>query len=276
MPFATTELPPFVTPEWLAGHRDAVVLADVRWYLDGRSGRAAYEAGHIPGAVFVSLEDDLAAPAGDASRGRHPLPTPEAFAAAMGALGIGDGDTVIACDDDGGAIAARMAWMLRVTGHDAAVLDGGVQAWDGPLATGSETRPPATFAARPWPGERLAGIDEVAATGDVLIDGRAGNRFAGEADGIDPRPGHVPGAHSVPTREHNGPDGRLRPVDELRARFAAAGVADGTDVVSYCGSGVTACHNLLVLEHAGLGPGRLFPGSWSQWSRDPSRPVETG
>jgi thiosulfate/3-mercaptopyruvate sulfurtransferase len=266
---------PFVTPDWLVRHRDAVVLADVRWYLDGRSGRAAYAAGHIRGAVFVDLEDALAAPAGDATHGRHPLPEPEAFAAAMAGLGIGDGDTVVAYDDDGGAIAARLAWMLRVTGHEAAVLDGGIQAWPGELAGGTEVRAPAAFTARAWPAERLVDIDAVAATRDVVIDGRAAGRFAGEPDGVDPRPGHVPGARSVPTREHNGPDGRLRDVDALRARFAAAGIVDGTPVVSYCGSGVTACHNLLVLEHAGLGPGRLFPGSWSQWSRDRARPVET-
>jgi thiosulfate/3-mercaptopyruvate sulfurtransferase len=268
-------LAPFVDVDWLAAHLHEVVVCDVRWYLDGRSGRAAYDGGHLPGAVFVDLGRDLAAPASDAA-GRHPLPAPEAFAAAMGALGIGDDDVVVAYDDDSGAIAARLVWMLRVTGHDAAVLDGGIAAWEDELSTASDTRPPATFTARPWPEERLAGIDEVAATGDAVIDGRAADRFAGAADGIDPRPGHIPGARSLPTREHAGPDGRLVARDALRERFADAGIDEGTPVVSYCGSGVTACHNLLVLEHAGLGPGRLFPGSWSQWSRDPSRPVETG
>ena len=267
-------LAPFVDAAWLAAHLDDVVVCDVRWYLDGRSARDAYAAGHLPGAVWVDLDRDLASPAGDA--GRHPLPAPEAFAAAMATLGIGDGDTVVAYDDDAGAIAARLVWMLRSTGHDAAVLDGGIGAWDGPLSTASVTRPPATFTARPWPAERLAAIDEVAATGDVVIDGRAGARFAGAPDDLDPRAGHIPGARSLPTREHAGPDGRLQPRDALRERFAGVGIAEGTPVVSYCGSGVTACHNLLVLEHAGLGPGRLFPGSWSQWSRDPSRPVETG
>jgi thiosulfate/3-mercaptopyruvate sulfurtransferase len=266
-------IPPFVSPEWLAANRERVVLADVRWYLDGRDGRDAYRAGHLPGAVFVELERDLAAPAGDAKGGRHPLNSPEAFASAMAALGIGDGDTVVAYDDDSGAIAARLVWMLRATGHDAALLDGGIGGWTGELVAGEETRPPATFTARPWPPERLVGIEEVQDAPGVLIDGRTGSRFAGEPDGIDPRPGHIPGARSVPTREHAGPDGFLRPVADLRERFAAAGIDAGTPVVSYCGSGVTACHNLLVLEHAGLGPGRLFPGSWSQWSRDPSRPV---
>jgi thiosulfate/3-mercaptopyruvate sulfurtransferase len=267
---------PFVDTSWLVAHPGAVVC-DVRWYLDGRSGRDAYARGHLPGAVFVDLDRDLAAPAGDGTRGRHPLPEPEAFAAAMGALGIGDDDTVVAYDDDSGAIAARLVWMLRVTGHDAAVLDGGIGAWEGELSTEPARRPPARFSARPWPPERLASIDEVAAGPEgVLIDGRAADRFAGAGDAVDPRPGHIPGARSVPTREHAGSDGRLLELDALRERFAAAGIEDGTAVVSYCGSGVTACHNLLVLEQAGLGPGRLFPGSYSQWSRDPSRPVATG
>jgi thiosulfate/3-mercaptopyruvate sulfurtransferase len=266
-------LAPFVDAVWLAARLDDVVVCDVRWYLDGRSGRAAYDAGHLPGAVWVDLDRDLAAPPRDA--GRHPLPAPGDFAAAMGALGIGDDDTVVAYDDDGGAIAARLVWMLRATGHAAAVLDGGIGAWDGALSPAPVTRPPARFTARPWPADRLAGIDAVAATADVVIDGRAAARYAGAPDDLDPRAGHIPGARSLPTREHVGPDGRLPSRDALRERFAGVGIADGTAVVSYCGSGVTACHNLLVLEHAGLGPGRLFPGSWSQWSRDPTRAVET-
>jgi thiosulfate/3-mercaptopyruvate sulfurtransferase len=246
----------------------------VRFYLDGRSGRAAYDSGHLPGAVFVDLEAALSAPASDA--GRHPLPEPASFAAAMAALGIGDDDTVVAYDDDGGTMAARLVWLLRVTGRDAALLDGGLAAWDGPLETAPAQRPPATFTPIPWPRDRLVEIDEAATTTDVLLDGRAGDRFAGAPDGLDPRAGHIPGARSLPTREHAGPDGRLRDREALAARFADAGAGPGTPVVSYCGSGVTACHQLLVLEHAGLGPGRLYPGSWSQWSRDPDRPVETG
>src|SRR4051812_38128606 len=171
-----TLIPPFVDTGWLAAHPGAVVC-DVRWYLDGRSGREAYSAGHVPGAVFVDLDRDLAAPAGDGAAGRHPLPTPEHFAAAMARLGIGDDDTVVAYDDDRGVIAARLVWMLRVTGHAAAVLDGGIAAWRGALSTDPVTRPPARFTARPWPPERLADIDEVARTGDVLIDARAAERF---------------------------------------------------------------------------------------------------
>jgi thiosulfate/3-mercaptopyruvate sulfurtransferase len=266
---------PFVDAGWLADHRDEVVVCDVRWYLDRRSGRAAYDVGHLPDAVFVDLDADLSAK-GDDGRGRHPLPSPEAFAAAMSAHGIGDADAVVAYDDDGGAIAARLVWMLRATGHDAALLDGGIGEWPGPLETQPVRRDPAAFTARPWPAERLAGIDEVARTGDVVVDGRSAERYAGAPDDLDPRFGHIPGARSLPTREHLAADGRLLGEDALRARFAAVGIGPGARVVSYCGSGVTACHNLLVLEQAGLGPGRLFPGSWSQWSRDPERPVATG
>jgi thiosulfate/3-mercaptopyruvate sulfurtransferase len=268
-------LPPFITAQDLARHFGEVVVCDVRHYLDGRSGRAAYDAGHLPGAVRIELDRDLSAPPSDAG-GRHPLPTPGQFAAAMAAAGIGDGDAVVAYDDDGGAIAARLAWMLRVTGHDAAVLDGGLQAWAGPLETYEHRRQPATFRPVPWPDHLLAGIDEVAATADLVLDGRAADRFAGAPDDLDPRAGHIPGARSLPTREHVGAAGTLHDRAALRARFAGAGVGAGTRVISYCGSGVTACHQLLVLEHAGLGSGRLFPGSWSQWSRDPARPAETG
>ena len=270
----------FVDTDWLAARREDVVLADVRWYADGRSGRAAYEAGHIPGAVYVDLDEVLSAPASDAE-GRHPLPTPERFADGLGEVGIGDSDTVIAYDDDGGVIAARLVWMLRVTGHDAALLDGGLDAWSGELDEGP---PPsvqrAAFTPVPWPPDRLASIDDVAeasgaARGPVLIDGRDRARFAGGPDSLDPRSGHIPGAISVPVREHLGPDGRVASASELRERFAAAGIGQDSTVISYCGSGVTACYNLLAMNHAGLGPGRLYPGSWSQWSRDRSRPIET-
>jgi thiosulfate/3-mercaptopyruvate sulfurtransferase len=296
----------FVDIDWVEEHRDEVVLADCRWYLDGRSGHAAYEAGHVPGAVFVDLDTALTRHADPAAVGRHPMAEPGTFAAAMGALGIGDDDTVVAYDDAGGVIAARLVWMLRVTGREAALLDGGLGAWRGELATGpgprrtefgDTDRDPAGFTARPWPAERLATIDEVAAisqaasgdsTGDraaddpdrpaagslaILIDARQRERFEGEPDGVDPEAGHIPGALSVPCRESLGADGRLLPPAELRARLDFGA---GAEVISYCGSGVTACHNLLAMEQAGLRRGRLFPGSWSQWSRDPDRPVQTG
>jgi thiosulfate/3-mercaptopyruvate sulfurtransferase len=264
---------PFVDIEWVRGHRDDVVLADCRWYTDQRSGREAYRAGHIPRAVFVDLDTALTSHEDPAIGGRHPLAEPEDFAAAMAALGIGDEDTVVAYDDAGGVIAARLVWMLRATGHEAALLDGGLAAWDGELETSETLLEPATFTARPWPAERLASIDEVASHGGTVIDARPADRFAGAPDDLDPRPGHIPGSRSVPCRENLDAEGRLLPVAELRARFA---VEDAAEVISSCGSGVTACHNLLAMEQAGLGRGRLFPGSWSQWSRDPARPVQTG
>ena len=245
---------PFVTPQWLAEHRAEVVLADARTYLDGRNAEAEYLQGHLPGAVFVDVGADLAEH-GQPEGGRHPLPTPEHFAAAMSRAGIGDSTTVVAYDDAGGVMAARLVWMLRTTGHRAVL-------------------PAAEFTPVPWPRGALATIDE-AAHGPVVVDARDRTRFAGHApDPVDPRSGHIPGAVNVPCREHLREDRTLQPVEELRARFEAAGVVDATRMISYCGSGITACHNLLVAEHAGLGTGRLFPGSWSQYSHT-DRPVET-
>jgi thiosulfate/3-mercaptopyruvate sulfurtransferase len=168
-------------------------------------------------------------------------------------------------------------WLLRVLGHDAALLASGLGAIRGPLETGAaRARPAARFTPRPWPRERLADIDQVAAGDAVLIDGRDPARFAGGPDPVDPRSGHIPGARNLPARGQLEPDGGVPEPAQLRTRFLdAAGVGPGTEVISYCGSGVTACFNLLALEHAGLGPGRLFPGSWSRWSRDPTRVIET-
>jgi thiosulfate/3-mercaptopyruvate sulfurtransferase len=252
-----------------------VLLADVRWYLDGRSGRAAYESGHLPGAVFVDLDASLAAHASPGA-GRHPLPDPATFAQGMAAAGIGDESTVVAYDDQGGVIAARLVWLLRVLGHDAALLDGGLGAWPGELETGGVSAARATFTARPWPAERLASIDDAAAGGALVLDARQRERYEGLApDPVDPRPGHIPGARSLPTREHLEPDGRLMDPGALRERFSAVGAMPGQEVIAYCGSGVTACHTLLALEHAGLGPGRLYAGSWSQWAGT-DRPAATG
>ena len=263
-------IPPVVGAAWLQDRRDDVVVADVRWYLDGRSGRDAYDRGHLPGAVFVDLDRVLAGPA-TREGGRHPLPDPEAFARGMAALGIGDGDTVVAYDDDGGVMAARLVWMLRATGHEAALLDGGIAAWDGPLEAPTPPRPPAAFAPVPWPADRVATADDAADRANVVIDARTRERYLGLDDPVDPRWGHVPGARS----ENLAPDGRFLAAGDVRARFEALGVEPGTPVVSYCGSGVTACHNLLAMEQAGVGEGRLFPGSWSQWSADERRPVAT-
>jgi thiosulfate/3-mercaptopyruvate sulfurtransferase len=260
-----------VIPPVVSAVPEGAVLADVRHYLDGRSGRAAYDGGHLPGAVFVDMDTVLASPP-SAAEGRHPLPDPETFARELAALGIGDDDTVVAYDDAGGVMAARLVWMLRALGHDAALLDGGLLAYDGPLETATPPRPPARFTPRPWPAERLASIDDAAEPANVVIDARQRERFRGEEEPLDPRAGHIPGARSVPARENVDEQGRFLPVEELRAKL---GVAPGAPVVSYCGSGVTACHNLLAIEHAGLGEGRLYPGSWSQWSHTP-RPAATG
>jgi thiosulfate/3-mercaptopyruvate sulfurtransferase len=213
---------------------------------------------------------------GSPADGRHPLPDPAVFAAGMAGLGIGDGDTVVAYDDAGGVIAARLVWMLRATGHAAALLDGGLSAYRGPLEQTAQPRPPAVFTPRPWPTERLAGIDDATDAANVVVDARNADRYRGEQDPVDPRSGHIPGARNLPCRENVDADGRFLPVDELRSRFRAVGVADDATVVSYCGSGVTACHNLLALELAGLGHGRLYPGSWSQYSHATDRPVATG
>jgi thiosulfate/3-mercaptopyruvate sulfurtransferase len=266
-------LPPVVDVTWWRERRDQVVLADVRWYLDGRSGLAAYGAGHLPGAVFVDLDRWLAADASPAA-GRHPLPDPTVFAEGMASLGIGDNDVVVAYDDAGGVIAARMVWLLRATGHQAALLDGGLGGYDGPREVADSDRPPAAFTARAWPSYLLADIEDAADPSNVVLDARDADRYRGELEPVDPRAGHIPGAASLPCRENLDADGRFLRVDELRRRFTDVGADAGVPVVSYCGSGVTACHNLLALEYAGLGPGRLYPGSWSQYSAT-DRPVAT-
>lgn len=277
-----TTLPPIVSPEWLAAHRDEVVLADVRWYLDGRSGSAAFEAGHLAGARFVDMDTDLSDHSQPATAGRHPLPSPERFAAAMSAHGIGDDTAVVAYDDSAGGTAGRLVVMLRVLGRNAALLDGGLKAWPESLATGPHSAAaPATFTVRPWPADRFATADEVAAltaarTATVL-DARAGDRYRGETEPIDPRPGHVPGARNAPWAANLDPaTGRFRTSEQLRAHYGALGVESGATTVCYCGSGVSACADVLGIEHAGYGAPRLFVGSWSGWSSDPSRPAATG
>jgi thiosulfate/3-mercaptopyruvate sulfurtransferase len=197
-------LPPVVDVSWLREHRGEVVLADVRWYLDGRSGRAAYDAGHLPGAVFVDLDHALAALAGPGT-GRHPLPEPEAFAAGMAALGIGDDDTVVAYDDAGGLVAARLAWLLRVTGHDAALLDGGTAAWDGPLEQAVPERAPAVFTPRPWPEDRLAGVDDVLDPAAVVLDARDPERYRGSGSRSTRAPATCPARSTYPPAATSAP-----------------------------------------------------------------------
>jgi thiosulfate/3-mercaptopyruvate sulfurtransferase len=266
---------PVVTVEWVTARRDGLVIVDARHYLDGRAGRDAYEAGHIPGAVYVDVDRDLAT-SPSAAAGRHPLPTPDHFAAAMERVGIGDADVVVAYDDAGGAFAARLIWMLRVTGHRAALLDGGLAAWPGPLTTEPTVRPQTAFTPVPWPADRLVDIDTAASAAadpqQRVVDARAAERYRGEVEPLDPRAGHIPGAVNLPYSGNLDDQGRWRSSEELRSRFGGG----PENPIVYCGSGVTACHNLLAIERAGLPPGRLYPGSWSQWAADEQRPAAVG
>jgi thiosulfate/3-mercaptopyruvate sulfurtransferase len=274
-----------IDPSTLAAH-----LADVSWVvLDARfdladpgKGRAAYEVGHIPGARYVDLDRDLSAEK-TGRNGRHPLPAPEVAAARFGALGIGAGTQVVVYDADTGMYAARAWWMLRWIGHDAvAVLDGGLARWvaEGrPVATDVPGWAPATLTPRVRDGWRLT-ADEVAAQlgrPDVrLVDARAKERYMGQNETIDKVAGHIPGARSCFFGQNLTEAKTFKSPAALRAQWAPIVGDDPSRVVMYCGSGVTACHNLLALEVAGLPGARIFPGSWSEWSQDPSRPVATG
>ncbi len=253
------------------------VILDVRWRLGGPDGHPAYLEGHIPGAVFVRLDDDLAAH-GAPTDGRHPLPDAAAFQASARRWGIDDGDAVVVYDDWQGYGAARAWWMLRDAGVDARVLDGGLAAWraDGlPLEAGEVTPDAGDVTLHPGAMPQLT-IDEAAALArdGVLLDARAGERFRGESEPIDPRAGHIPGAVSAPTSENVDAHGRMRSSADLRARFADLGIGD-TAVGVYCGSGVSAAQQVLALAIAGY-DAALYPGSWSQWSNHPDRQVATG
>jgi thiosulfate/3-mercaptopyruvate sulfurtransferase len=270
-----------VSTSWLAEHLgdDGVRVADVRWYLDpARVGRDAYAAGHLPGAVYFDVDRDLSSPGGrrGGPLGRHPWPTPERVQDVMTAAGIGPDTLVVAYDDQSGATAARLWFVLRAHGHDrVAVLDGGLVKWlaEGrPLTTEVPAYAPRPFTARLRP-ELLASRDELLSGVPLVLDARAPERYRGETEPVDPRAGHVPGAVSAFFAE-NLQDGVFRSPGELRARYAALG-ADAATPVVYCGSGVTACHDLLALHRAGLS-GRLYPGSWSEWSSNPELPIETG
>ncbi|MGD0606210.1 MAG: sulfurtransferase [Streptosporangiaceae bacterium] len=256
------------------------VLLDVRWRLGGPPGIGSYRQGHLPGAVFTDLEQVLAAPAGPA--GRHPLPDPQVFQAAMRAAGVGTGRSVVVYDDGDAMAAARGWWVLRYYGHhDVRVLDGGYRAWlsAGLAVTTTEPRPaPGDFTARPgaMPVLDATAAQAVARTGR-LLDARAGERYRGEIEPVDPVAGHIPGAISAPTAANLNPDGTFKDAAALAARFAELGVMapGGGAVGAYCGSGVTAAHEVLALALAGV-PAALYAGSWSNWVADPARPVATG
>jgi thiosulfate/3-mercaptopyruvate sulfurtransferase len=267
----------------LAGASPPVVLDAGFDLADTASGERAFAAGHIPGSRYAHLDRDLST-AKTGRNGRHPLPDRAAFARTVAGWGIVPGRQVVSLDRQGGMYAARLWWMLRWLGHpEAAVLDGGYAAW---LAAGGEvsSAPAAVLASgAPYP-ERAPLAPSIDAAGlaaqlgqAALLDARSGERFRGEKEPIDPVAGHIPGALN---RFHAGnltPEGTFKPADQLRREFEAVlGARMASEVVHSCGSGVTACHNLLAMEHAGLHGSRLYPGSWSEWSSDPARPIARG
>ncbi len=265
---------PLISAVELADLLDATTVLDVRYRMAGPPGRAEFDSGHIPGATYVDLDADLAGTQGE---GRHPLPDPTDFETAMRRAGVDNERPVVVYDDWAGRAAARCWWLLRWAGHpDVRVLDGG---WSGWLAEGGDRsdmqNPPAA-------GDFTVqhGALHVRAAGDVLdagilVDARAPERYRGESEPVDPVAGHIPGAVNVPTETNLDASGRFRSTAQLRALYAAAGVDGSTDVTVYCGSGVTACHDVLALERVGI-TATLYPGSWSGWVSDGSRPVEKG
>jgi thiosulfate/3-mercaptopyruvate sulfurtransferase len=258
------------------------LLLDVRWALGDRPGaaRSRYLAGHLPGAVLVDLDTELAEPP-SAAQGRHPLPSIQRLQAAARRWGIRDRDAVVAYDAAGGTVAARAWWLLRWGGlPDVRLLDGGLDAWvrAGGTLESDDVVPVPGDVTLSGGGMPVLSIDEAAAlpaSDGLLLDARAGERYRGETEPVDPRPGHVPGALSASTAENLAGDGRFLPPAELARRFAALGVAPGVAVATYCGSGVNAAHQVAALALAGV-DAALWPGSWSQWSADPARPAATG
>ncbi|MDA0632442.1 sulfurtransferase [Nonomuraea sp. MCN248] len=268
---------PLITPSALAALGE-ITLLDVRWRLGGPSGLDLYREGHLPGAVFCDLDAALAGPPGEG--GRHPLPATDAFERAMRRLGVSGARPVVVYDDTASTAAARAWWTLRYFGHrDVRVLDGGLPAWSAaglPIVKEEPVPAPGDFTARPG-GMPVLDAEQAAALAStgVLLDARAAERYRGEAEPIDPVAGHIPGAVSAPTTENVTPDGAFLPPGELRRRFAELGVREARRAGVYCGSGVTAAHQVLAMEVAEL-PAALYVGSWSHWVTDPSRPVATG
>jgi thiosulfate/3-mercaptopyruvate sulfurtransferase len=257
-----------------------VRVLDVRWRLDRPDGRPDYLRGRIPGAVYVDLESQLATH-GAPGDGRHPLPSEAEFRESVHAWGIDDGDTVVVYDDWKNLSSARAWWLLRHAGiRDVRLLDGALRGWTDagfPLETGEPPAARRGSAAVRYGALSTLGMDEVArvAEGALLLDARAAERYRGEVEPVDPRAGHIPGAVSAPTTENVGDDGRFLPPERLRERFAALGADAATPVGVYCGSGVTAAHEVVALTLAGFQT-RLYPGSWSQWSNHAHLPVATG
>ena len=278
---------PLVDVDWLAAHATDpnVRIVDVRWYLGRRRGGAeAYENGHIPEAVFVDLDRDLSSPPGSGP-GRHPLPSAKAFARTLAGIGVTATSIVVAYDDAGGAVAARLWWLFRYFGHGGGrVLSGGINAWKEkglPLST-DEPFVLLTGELDLKPAE--AGVVDKAAVnrlrregGTRILDARMKERYEGAQEPVDARAGHIPGAVSVPFVENlMAPGGAMLPREELERRYREAGALDAEKVVCYCGSGVTACHALLALATLGRSDALLYEGSWSDWARDDSLPAATG
>ncbi|GAA3682473.1 sulfurtransferase [Arthrobacter ginkgonis] len=264
---------------------EPTVLLDVRWALGDPHGRDKYLAGHLPGAVYADLDTELAASA-TPEAGRHPLPEPEAFARAVRRWGVREGEAVVAYDAGGGLAAARAWWLLRHAGLEAYMLDGGLTAWTeaGLPVEAGDVEPAEGTADAGWGHLPVAEIGDVATWPGTLLDARAAERYRGETEPVDPRAGHIPGARSAPTTENLDASGCFLPADALRGRFAALGIGSaaeqegapgGMPVAVYCGSGVTAAHQIAALAAAGI-DAALYPGSWSQWSADPARPAATG
>ncbi len=275
----TQELAQHIAANQEAFGQGRLVVLDVRWYLTGKSGSAAYAEGHLPGAVFVDLDRTLASdPA--VGPGRHPLPRADVFQEAMRNAGVSDSSFVVAYDDAGGSIAARLWWLLRHFGHDeVAILDGGITEWAKAEIVTKDVPRVATgdFHAK-IPIDDTVDRDDVRSLlerGALVLDARARERYRGDLEPVDARPGHIPGALNAPWAE-NLKDGVFLSPTDLRAKYEALGATNGRDVVVYCGSGVTACHDLLALELAGIGDAKLYEGSWSDWAKQPKLPAAKG
>ncbi len=275
---------PLVSCEELAQHLNdpSWLILDCRYELaDKEKGIRDHAASHIPGAYHAHVDRDLSGPVGDGRKGRHPLPLPGAFPRFLGDRGVGPDTMIVAYDDAAGQWASRVWWLARHHGHaNVAVLDGGLTRWKAlrlPLRAGHEKpRPPTQFKGVPG-AMPTTDAGAIAAGGITLFDARAPERFRGEVEPVDKRAGHIPGARSIPLAGNVGPDMRFLPAATLRARFEAALPPAGGSVACYCGSGVTATHNVLAMEVAGLPTPALYPGSWSEWSwPDAKRPIAMG
>ena len=264
---------PLVAVADLVETLDEVTVLDVRYRLGGPGGPEEFRAGHVPGAVYVDLDRDLAGPPG--AGGRHPLPDTEVFVAAMRRAGVSDDVPVVVYDDWSGHAAARAWWLLRHHGHrDVRLLDGAWPAWQAagaPVETGDASPAPGDFTGEPG-SMPVVGADDVLGV-EVLVDARAPERYRGETEPVDPVAGHIPGAVNVPTSTNLDERGHFRSAPELREAYAAVGAVAVAEVAAYCGSGVTAAHDVLAMEVAGI-RAALYPGSWSGWITDPERPVE--